>query len=81
MLFTLSKREILILATFNLMSSNAFKNVIVWSRANVIKLLINACQKNPTSLKPPLAFRFERADNTREKPVSTGNHAGTTFGT
>ena len=32
--------------------------------------------KNPTSLKPPLAFRFQRPDNTPEKPVSTGNHAG-----
>ena len=37
--------------------------------------------KNPTSLKPPLAFRFQRADNTQGKSVSTGNHAGTTFGT
>ena len=37
--------------------------------------------KNPTSLKPPLAFRFQRADNTHENPVSTGNHAGTTIGT
>ena len=30
--------------------------------------------------KPPLAFRFQRADNTLEKSLSTGNHAGTTFG-
>ena len=31
--------------------------------------------------KTPLAFRFQRADNTQEESLSTGNHAGTTFGT
>ena len=37
--------------------------------------------KNPTSLKHPLAFRFQRADKRWEKPIPTGNFAGTTFGT
>ena len=37
--------------------------------------------EKPNEFKPSLAFKFQRADNTLEKSLSTGNHAGTTFGT